>query len=154
MDFAETKDKIFLFLYNTEVDDVYMEDSVTLVIKPIKSIILYRAVLSDIAIKRSESKVEIILKKRDQIKWHTINGPVVKNKKYDFKRKEKKEYDFCTEEDTNVVQEDALTMISRIYDISNEDVRRAMEKSFIESEGTVLSTDWEDVKSKKVEPKK
>ncbi|KAF9761942.1 Protein SGT1 like protein [Nosema granulosis] len=153
MDFAETKDKVFIFLYNTEVDDAYMEDRVTLVIKPIKSIMLYRPVDPEVTIKRSESKVEIVLKKREPIKWYTINGPKVKPE-YKFKKKEKKEYDFCTEEDKNIVQEDAFSMISRIYDISDENVRRAMEKSFIESEGTVLSTDWEDVKNKKVEPKK
>ncbi|XP_059642648.1 protein SGT1 homolog isoform X2 [Cornus florida] len=38
-----------------------------------------------------------------------------------------------------------------IYKNSDEDMRRAMIKSFVESNGTVLSTNWEDVGSKKVE---
>ncbi|KAK2664161.1 hypothetical protein Ddye_002735 [Dipteronia dyeriana] len=38
-----------------------------------------------------------------------------------------------------------------IYQNADEDMRRAMMKSFVESNGTVLSTDWKDVGAKKVE---
>ncbi|CAN1300527.1 Protein SGT1 homolog A [Linum perenne] len=38
-----------------------------------------------------------------------------------------------------------------IYQNADEDMRRAMSKSFVESSGTVLSTDWKDVGSKKIE---
>ncbi|KAJ0106076.1 hypothetical protein Patl1_17634 [Pistacia atlantica] len=38
-----------------------------------------------------------------------------------------------------------------IYQNADEDMRRAMTKSFYESNGTVLSTDWKDVGSKKIE---
>ncbi|XP_059667129.1 protein SGT1 homolog [Cornus florida] len=38
-----------------------------------------------------------------------------------------------------------------IYQDADEDTRRAMRKSFIESNGTVLSTNWKEVGSKKVE---
>jgi suppressor of G2 allele of SKP1 len=33
----------------------------------------------------------------------------------------------------------------------DEDTRRAMMKSFVESNGTVLSTNWKDVGAKKIE---
>ncbi|KAK4431419.1 protein SGT1 [Sesamum alatum] len=38
-----------------------------------------------------------------------------------------------------------------IYRDADEDTRRAMSKSFVESNGTVLSTNWKEVGSKKVE---
>ncbi|KAK4489597.1 hypothetical protein RD792_005409 [Penstemon davidsonii] len=38
-----------------------------------------------------------------------------------------------------------------IYKDANEDTRRAMSKSFVESNGTVLSTNWKEVGSKKVQ---
>ncbi|KAJ8773227.1 hypothetical protein K2173_028404 [Erythroxylum novogranatense] len=38
-----------------------------------------------------------------------------------------------------------------IYHDADEDTRRAMSKSFVESNGTVLSTNWKEVGSKKVE---
>lgn len=38
-----------------------------------------------------------------------------------------------------------------IYQDADEDTRRAMQKSFVESNGTVLSTNWQEVGSKKVE---
>lgn len=49
--------------------------------------------------------------------------------------------------------QDVNELFKQIYQSSSDEVRRAMNKSFQESGGTVLSTNWENVAHKRVEPK-
>ncbi|KAF9229257.1 SGS-domain-containing protein [Gyrodon lividus] len=59
-----------------------------------------------------------------------------------------------TEEDPNVGGDSTVnTFFQKIFADADDDTRRAMMKSFQESGGTTLSTNWEDVKKGKVEVK-
>lgn len=42
-------------------------------------------------------------------------------------------------------------MFRKIFDNASDDSKRAMLKSFVESSGTCISTDWSEVSKKKVE---
>ncbi|KAK8938491.1 hypothetical protein KSP39_PZI011566 [Platanthera zijinensis] len=56
------------------------------------------------------------------------------------------------EKDEKLDGDAALNKLFRdIYQNADEDMRRAMCKSFVESSGTVLSTNWKDVGAKKVD---
>jgi suppressor of G2 allele of SKP1 len=46
---------------------------------------------------------------------------------------------------------DANGFFNNLFKNSSDDVKRAMNKSMFESNGTVLSTDWNDIGSRKVE---
>ncbi|OMH78664.1 Suppressor of G2 allele of SKP1-like protein [Zancudomyces culisetae] len=56
------------------------------------------------------------------------------------------------QEAANVESEDVHRFFETIYKDADSDARRAMVKSYVESNGTTLSTNWDDVKKRKVEP--
>jgi len=118
------------------------------------------------------TKVEIRLAKAEQLTWTTLDysgrpkalpqkistpaetapRPSYPSSKY------KKDWDKLEaevkkeEKDEKLDGDAALNKFFRdIYKDADEDMRRAMMKSFVESNGTVLSTNWKDVGSKKVE---
>lgn len=118
------------------------------------------------------TKIEIRLAKAESIQWKSLEFnkettiapkaiasvtatqrptyPSSKPKRTDWDKLEaqvKKE-----EKDENLDGDAALNKFFReIYQDADEDTRRAMKKSFVESNGTVLSTNWKEVGTKKVE---
>lgn len=83
-----------------------------------------------------ETKIEIILTKENPERWPY--NQTENNSKFDIEYEE-------SEEEMNLEK-----LLYKIYENGNDDLKRAMNKSIFESEGTVLSTSWKDVGSKKV----
>lgn len=117
-------------------------------------------------------KTEVKLKKKNAVRWETLeevkdtvvttrawaDTSKVNKASYPSSSKKKKDWDKLTqevkkEEEEEKPEGDASLnkLFQDIYGKADEDTRRAMNKSFQESNGTVLSTNWKDVGKKKVE---
>ncbi|MBA0718923.1 hypothetical protein Golax_006640 [Gossypium laxum] len=119
------------------------------------------------------TKIEIRLAKAEPIHWTSlefsmevavpqrINVPsVAANQRPSYPSSKPKRVDWDKieaqvkkeEKDEKLDGDAALNKFFRdIYQDADEDARRAMQKSFVESNGTVLSTNWKEVGVKKVE---
>ncbi|KAL9973430.1 hypothetical protein ACROYT_G019890 [Oculina patagonica] len=123
------------------------------------------------------TKIELKMKKAEGIRWSSLEAAddiavkpfPTKEKpkasddpvhKYPSSRHVGKDWDKVAaqiakdEKDEKLEGEAALNQLfQQIYGDGNEEVRRAMNKSFVESGGTVLSTNWDEVKQKHVDCK-
>ncbi|XP_057450010.1 protein SGT1 homolog A-like isoform X2 [Lotus japonicus] len=117
------------------------------------------------------TKIEIRLAKAEAINWTSleyskdmppqkIKVPTIQSERpaYPSSKPRTKDWDKLEamvkkeEKEEKLDGDAALNKLFRdIYQNADEDMRRAMSKSFLESNGTVLSTDWKEVGSKKVE---
>ncbi|XP_065345301.1 protein SGT1 homolog [Cloeon dipterum] len=113
------------------------------------------------------TKVELKLKKKDGIRWEKLEGapgivvqhpiaPVVLPSltssngppKYPSSSKKHKDWDSIKiEEDKD---DDINQLFQKIYADGNDEIKKAMNKSFVESGGTVLSTNWKEISASKV----
>lgn len=110
------------------------------------------------------SKVEVKLKKASPGQWEALEAqeqrsgeadprrfPSSKGKSKDWEKLAKE----VEEEEEQELDSDGKLqkLFQDIYKNADEDTRRAMYKSYIESNGTTLSTNWDEVKRGKVETK-
>lgn len=106
------------------------------------------------------NKVEVILKKIEPSIWNTLEPSKLPDSKptYPSSSKKAKDWDKLNREFDEELKKDkpegeaALNeLFKQIYENSDEDTRRAMIKSYQTSGGTVLSTNWGEVKEKDYE---
>ncbi|KAJ0011849.1 hypothetical protein NQD34_012824 [Periophthalmus magnuspinnatus] len=111
------------------------------------------------------TKVEIKMKKTDAIRWEKLEGEGQDSNIKHFnphqypssshytQKWDKMVVDLSEEEKNEKLEGDAALnkLFQQIYSDGTDEVKRAMNKSFMESGGTVLSTNWTDVGKRKVE---
>ncbi|OHT14464.1 SGS domain containing protein [Tritrichomonas foetus] len=102
---------------------------------------------STLKVDRSGATIEIIIQKVTAVNWPRALSSNTNVKPLYEKWRQVQLPD--EEEDKN---EGLDHFLQKIYKDATPEARRAMMKSFTESGGTVLSTNWEDVGSRKVEP--
>ncbi|CAN9503063.1 unnamed protein product [Ophioblennius macclurei] len=111
------------------------------------------------------TKVEIKMKKMDGIRWEKLEGEGQESNIKHFnphqyptsshytRKWDKMVVDLGEEEKNEKLEGDAALnkLFQQIYSDGSDEVKRAMNKSFMESGGTVLSTNWMDVGKRKVD---
>ncbi|XP_019969196.1 protein SGT1 homolog isoform X1 [Paralichthys olivaceus] len=111
------------------------------------------------------TKVEIKMKKTDAIRWEKLEGEGQESNIKHFNpnqyptsshyahKWDKMVVDISEEEKSENLEGDAALnkLFQQIYSDGSDEVKRAMNKSFMESGGTVLSTNWKDVGKRKVD---
>uniref|UniRef100_A0A0N4Z8V6 Suppressor of G2 allele of SKP1 n=1 Tax=Parastrongyloides trichosuri TaxID=131310 RepID=A0A0N4Z8V6_PARTI len=114
----------------------------------------------------TKSKIEVKVQKLSLATWPSLTSsgssqpPHIKAfevKAEVYKPKGPKNWDLiekeALEEEEKDNSEDINHLFKKIYSSSNDETKKAMLKSYTESNGTVLSTNWNEVKDKKVETK-
>ncbi|XP_072297176.1 protein SGT1 homolog [Eucyclogobius newberryi] len=111
------------------------------------------------------TKVEIKMKKTEAIRWEKLEGEGQDSNIKHFnphqypssshyaQKWDKMVVDLSEEEKNENAEGDAALnkLFQQIYSDGTDEVKRAMNKSFMESGGTVLSTNWTDVGKRTVE---
>lgn len=162
-DFNETMDEFYLTFYvspkETDEDGLSIKvvDEKTLDYDG-KRLLFYKPAihLETIETKR---KIEVKFRKCEPGRWYSVDGKYLQRlQKQDEIERINDEIERMNREaegEENAEErrnKDLMDMLKDLYSNGNDEIRMAMDKSFNESNGTVLSTDWKTVSSKNIKP--
>ncbi len=142
-----------------EIDVKFESEAVTVRIRSRENNLnlnLFSAILPQkCSYKLFASKVEITLIKDGAGRWEAlVKKEPAADEAASGAKATSKNWDALAKRLTDEKEDESVeTLFSKIYSDGNDDQRRAMIKSFYESGGTVLSTNWNEVSKKKVEVK-
>ncbi|CAJ1071641.1 protein SGT1 homolog [Xyrichtys novacula] len=128
-------------------------------------LLLHSIIPQQSSFKILSTKVEFKMKKTDAIRWEKLEGEGQESNIKHFnpnqyptsshytRKWDKMVVDISEEEKNEKLEGDAALnkLFQQIYCDGSDEVKRAMNKSFMESSGTVLSTNWKDVGKRKVD---
>ncbi|XP_053563929.1 protein SGT1 homolog [Bombina bombina] len=133
----------------------------------LKMCLLHSIIPDHSTFKVFSTKIEIKMKKAEALRWEKLEGEADSHikqftpdsvLKYPSSSKYTKNWDKIVveikeDEKNEKLEGDAALneLFQQIYSDGTDEVKRAMNKSFMESGGTVLSTNWTDVGKRKVD---
>ena len=108
---------------------------------------------ADVKCKVFTKKIELTLTKEEaNVTWASLDAKIADSQKAKSKGKDWSK--FSIEDDISDVENEnegsADSFFQKIYASADPDTQRAMMKSFVESNGTTLNTNWADVKDEEV----
>ncbi|NXH77922.1 SGT1 protein, partial [Hydrobates tethys] len=179
-DWYQTESQVIvtIMIKNAQKDDVsvqFLEKEMSASVRlpsgedyNLKLVLLHSIVPEQSTFKVLSTKVEIKMKKPEAVRWEKLEGQGDSPKLKQFtpdtqhlypssshytRNWDKLVVEIKEEEKNEKLEGDAALnkLFQQIYSDGTDEVKRAMNKSFMESGGTVLSTNWSDVGKRKVE---